>query len=89
MRETWQLSEGFAQDPLVTLPVVRRTESATHRMVDEHGARRRDSTHDVVRRADDQRRNSSVFDDVGDETDGLVAERSVGNKQGEIDLNVG
>jgi hypothetical protein len=58
-------------------------------MVDESGARRCDFAHDVVRRADDQRRNSSAFDDMGDETDGLMAERSVGNEQGEIDLSVG
>jgi hypothetical protein len=52
-------------------------------MVDESGARRCDFAHDVVRRADDQRRNSSAFDDMGDETDGLMAEGSVGDQQRE------
>jgi hypothetical protein len=40
--------------------------------------------HDVVRRADDQRRDSMLFDHVRDETDGLMAERSIGDEQGEV-----
>ena len=57
-------------------------------MIDEGRARRRDLAHDVVRRADHQCRDAAGFDHVGDETDGLMAERSVGNEQGEIDLRL-
>ena len=55
-------------------------------MIDEHGARRRDFTHDVMDRADHQGRNSTPFDHMGDETDGLMAKRSIGDQQGEIDF---
>jgi hypothetical protein len=50
-------------------------------MIDEDGARRRNFRHDVERGADYQRRNALSFDDVGDETDGLVTKRSVGNQE--------
>ena len=50
-------------------------------MIDENGPRRRDLSHDVVNRADDQSRDAMAFDHMGDETDGLVAEGSIGNKQ--------
>jgi hypothetical protein len=54
-------------------------------MIDEGGARRRDLSQDIVRRADDQSRNASAFDHVGDETDGLMAKRSIGNEQSQVD----
>jgi len=41
----------------------------------------------IVRRADDQCRDSACFNHMRDDTDGLVAERSVGNQQGEIDFS--
>jgi hypothetical protein len=40
---------------------------------------------DIVRRADDQSRNALAFDHVGDETDGLMAKRSIGNEQSQVD----
>ena len=54
-------------------------------MIDEGRPRRRDLSHDIVRRADDQSRNASAFDHVGDETDGLMAKRSIGNEQSQVD----
>jgi hypothetical protein len=42
--------------------------------------------HDIERRADDERGNSGAFDNMGDETDGLMAERSIGDEQGQINF---
>jgi len=81
-----QLGQRPAKNNFVALPIKGQPEGAADRMIDEGGAWRRDSAHDVMRCADDHCRNSRSFDHVGDETDGLVAERSVGYKQGEIDL---
>jgi hypothetical protein len=53
-------------------------------MVDENRSRRSDSAHDVVSRSDDECGNAPSFDDVGDETDGLMAERSIGNEKREV-----
>lgn len=83
--ELRQLLQRSCQYRLVTLAIVRRAEGTADRMVDERSARRDDFAHDVVGRADDQGRNAARFDDVGDETDGLVAERSVGDEQSEVD----
>ena len=55
-------------------------------MIGEGCPRRRHLSHDVVRRADDQSRNTLGFDHVGDETDGLMAKRSIGNEQSQVDL---
>jgi hypothetical protein len=57
-------------------------------VIDEHRARRRNLTHDVEGGARHQRRNALIFDNMGNETDGLMAERSIGNEQCEIDLRV-
>ena len=54
-------------------------------MIDEGRPRRRDLSQDIVRRADDQSWNASAFDHVGDETDGLMAKRSIGNEQSQVD----
>lgn len=86
--ELRQFSKRPGQDGLVARPVVWRPESATHRMIDEGGARRGDFAHDVMGRADDQRRDSVCFDHMSYETDGLMAKRSVGNQQREIDLGL-
>ena len=64
----------------MAFPVMGRTEGATNWVIDKSGTRRSNATHDVVRRADDQRRNVTRFNDVSDETDGLMAERSVGHQ---------
>ena len=66
---------------------MRRTECAADRMIDKGGARRRDFAHDVMGRADDQCRNSACFNHMSDETDGLMAEGSIGNQQGQIDFS--
>ena len=65
-----------------------RAEGAAHRMIDKQRARRRDLAHDVVRRADHQGGNPLGFDHMSDETDGLVAEGSIGHEQSEIDLSL-
>jgi hypothetical protein len=67
---------------------MRRPKCASYRMVDKRGSRRRDFAHDIVSRAGDERRDALTFEDVGDETDRLMAERSVGHEQGEIDLSI-
>jgi len=87
--ELRQLLERPGQYSLMTLGIARRAEGPADGMIDERGARRNDFTHDVVRGADHQRRNAARFDDVSDKTDGLVAEGSVRNEQGEINGGFG
>ena len=67
---------------------MRRAEGAADRMIDKDRPRRGDFAHDIVRGADHQSRNASGFDHVSDETDGLVAERSIGNEQSEVDFRL-
>lgn len=57
-------------------------------MIDERGARRWDFADDVMGGADHQCRNSTRFEHMGDETDGLMAEGSIGNQQGKINLRL-
>ncbi len=85
-RELGQLGQCSAKNGYIALPVVWWPKGAADGMIDKYGTRRRDSAHDVVRRANDEGRNSLALDHVGDETDGLVAEGSVGYEQHEIDL---
>lgn len=65
---------------------MRRAERPAHGVIDESAARRRDFRHDVESRAGHERGNTLGFDDVRDETDGLVAKRSVGDEQCQIDF---
>ena len=60
------------------------SEGAAYGMVDENGARRYDLAHDVERGAYNQGGNAIVFDNVSDETDGLMAEWSIGHEQGQV-----
>jgi len=87
-REIRQLGQRPAKNNFAALPIAGRPEGAADRMIDEGGARRCDPAHDVVRRADHHCRDSSGFDHMGDETDGLVAEGSIGHEQSEIDLGL-
>jgi hypothetical protein len=81
-----QLRQRRAENLSVLPAVAGMAEGATHRMINKDGARRRDSGHDVQHRADDQSWNGMVFDDMGDETDGLMAERSIGDEQCQINV---
>ena len=65
-----------------------RAESAAYGVVDKDRARGRDFAHNVERRANDQRGNASSFDDVRDETYGLVTKRSIGNEESEVDFRL-
>ena len=67
---------------------MRRAEGAPDRMIDKDGAWGRDFTHDVEDRTDDQRGDASPFNDMSDETDGLVAKGSVGNEQCQVHLRL-
>ena len=87
-REMRRLGQRPAKNNFVALPIMGRPEGAADRMIDEGGARRCDPAHDVVRRADHHCRDSRGFDHMGDETDGLVAEGSIGHEQSEIDLGL-
>lgn len=60
--------------------VVGRTEGSADRMVDKGRARRRHLAHDVAHSADHQRRNPPGLDHMGDETDGLMTEGSIGDQ---------
>ena len=67
---------------------MRRAECAAHRMIDKDSARRCDFAHDVERCANHHCWNALAFDDMGDETDGLMAEGSIGHEQREVDLDL-
>ena len=65
---------------------MRQPEGSPHGVIDECAPRRPGFAHDVVRGADDQRRDPESFDHVCDETDGLMAERSIRDEQDEVNL---
>jgi hypothetical protein len=44
--------------------------------------------HDVQDRSNNQSRDVMAFDGMGDETDGLVAEGSIGDQQGKINVGL-
>ncbi len=74
-----QFRQCFGKNGLVARPVVGRSESAAYGMIDERGARRQNSTHNVVGSADHQGGDTLAFNDMSNETDGLMAEWSIGN----------
>ena len=86
--KTGKFRQCFAKHGFVPLPVLGRAESTADGVVDKDRARGRDFAHDVKCRANDQRGNASPFDDMSDETDGLVTKRSIGDEEGEIDFGV-
>ena len=57
-------------------------------MINKDGAGRPDLSHDVEDCTDNKGWDSVTLDDMGDETDGLVAEGSIGYEQGEIDFGL-
>lgn len=63
-----------------------RAEGTAHGVVDENGARWRNDVHNVKGCADYHCGDSVTFNDVSDETDGLVAEGSVWHQKRQIDL---
>jgi hypothetical protein len=60
-------------------------EGTPHGMIHKNRARRGNLAHDVERRTGDESRNAPIFQNMGDETDGLMAEGSVGHEQRQID----
>jgi len=86
MREARQFHQRLGEDRFVALAVMRRAEGPAHGVIDKSTAGRRDPRHNVERRAGDERGDAAGFDDVRDETNGLVAERSVGDEQRHIDF---
>jgi hypothetical protein len=60
------------------------TEGPAYRMIDKDSSRWSHLDHYVLSGADHQGWNAAGLDNVGDETDGLMAKRSVGHQQGEI-----
>ncbi len=86
--EIGEFFERAREHRLVTDAVMGRAEGAAHWVIDKNRARRRYFAHDVVGGADHQCRNALAFDHMGDETDGLMAEGSIGHEQSEIDLGL-
>jgi hypothetical protein len=68
--------------------VARTAKGATHRMINKDGAGRPDLSHDVEDCTDNKGWDSVTLDDMGDETDGLVAEGSIGDQQGKINVGL-
>ena len=86
MGEARPFSQGFNQNRFIARPIMRWTECPAHGVIDKSAARGRDFQHDIERGADYERGNALGFDDVGDETDGLVAKRSIRHQQRRIHL---
>lgn len=84
--EVRQLRQYPRQYLFIAPALMGRAEGAAHRMIDKDRPWRDDLPDNIVGRARQQRRNALIFDDMGDETDGLVAEGSVGNEQCKVDL---
>jgi len=68
--------------------VARTAKGATHRMINKDGAGRPDLSHDVEDCTDNKGWDSVTLDDMRDETDGLVAEGSVGDEQRQVHVSV-
>jgi len=83
-----QLRQCRSEHRSVLIQLSGTAESATHRMVDENGTWRWNLVHDVENRADHKGRDAAALDDMGDETDGLVAKGSVGYQQGKVDAGL-
>ncbi len=82
----WQFSQRSSQHCFIARAIVRPTEGAAHGVIDENSTGWRDFAHNIERRSDHYGRDSATFDDVGDETDGLMAEGSVGYQKRQINL---
>jgi len=80
-REPGQRLKGSGEDLLVARAVIWRPKGAANRMVDENRAGRSHSGHDVQGSAEHERWYLSVFNNVSNETDGLVTKRSVRDQQ--------
>jgi hypothetical protein len=87
-RELWQLSQNTGKHFFIACSIVGRAEGAAYGVINERCARWSDFGQNIMGRAGDERRDSLAFDDVGDETNGLMAEGSVRHQQSQIDLCV-
>ena len=73
-----------SQNRFVAIAVMRWTEGSAYWVIDKDSSRRCYSAHYVQSGADHQGWNTARFDNVGDETDGLMAKWSIGHQYGEI-----
>ena len=82
--KTRQLMETSQQNGFIARPIHWRSKCPPDRMIDEDTSGRSNFAHDVESCADDQCRNPLGLYDVCNQTDGLVAERSIGYEQDEV-----
>jgi hypothetical protein len=73
-----------SQNRLVAIAVMRWPEGSAYRVIDKDSSRRCHFAHYVQSGADHQGWNAARLNNMGDETDGLMAKRSIGHQQGEI-----
>jgi hypothetical protein len=83
-----QFCDRCGQNRFVPLAVVRRAKSAANRMIDKDGARWWNPQQDIQSGTDDQGGNVVALDDMCDETNGLVAEGSVGHQKRQVNARV-
>jgi hypothetical protein len=84
--ELQQLSQRGGQHLLMLVLVVGTAERTPHWEIDEYRPRCMGLLHDVPHRADDECGDAARLDPIGDETHGLVAERSVRHEQRQVDV---
>ena len=73
------MQRGF-ENCFIASAIMRRTEGATYRVIDKDSSRRCHFFHYVESGADHQGWNAAPLNNVGDETDGLMAKRSIRHK---------
>lgn len=84
-----QLRQHPRQDRFVARAVMGRAEGAAHGVIDKNRARRRDLADNIEGRARQQCRNTLIFNHMRDETNGLVAKRSIRHQQCQVNFDLG
>jgi len=84
--KVWQFSQRSSQHCFIARAIVRPPEGAAHGVIDENSAGWRDFPHNVERRTDHQGWYAAAFNNVCDETDGLMAKRSVRYQKRQVNL---
>ena len=79
-------SKRFIENDFVARTIMRRAECPAHGVINKSAARGSNLGHNIKRRADHEGGKPLGLDDVRDETDGLMAKRSIRRQQRRIHL---
>lgn len=76
------------KNDFIATAIMRWTEGAAYRVIDKNSSWRWHFVHYVQGGADHQGWNTARLDNVGDETDGLMAKRSIRHEQREMHVHL-